>query len=716
MEFKNNVPFIKKGLEVSRIGFSGGRITASIANHGGLTNLDYYGQQRFCDVSFYQSGDPIAVWQQLFRLCVAVDDDQYYLEFNNSKIYPSGYESSCKLAGVTMAHGMWLLNDALVYSLKVLSNPDRKKVSALVLHMDCCTRVNKPSRTWRDFELDSSRKFAITSVKDVYSEAEIKEALKNSHASLSQHKTFANCEPRISDTFIGLAANQQMNLIRTPEQFRKYKIEVKMLAEPVFLSIVFGHEGTQSLKKRIAELQTILANEPDFAAEYDRICRSQPEIIQEDKSVQSAMMNVRPVVESLKVKDIPGGMRAANTGYWIWGWDSMVHSDALGFAGDADFIVAMLNYYRETSDSKLGILHAATLDNKPFHAMAFPAQCLYMIMLYNAYIFTGNKDLLTEYYPFCKWILAKTFESEQGNTGMINGVGMFPDHPEDLEQNGDDISVFNNSIYYQALKVMAELSLELNLQEDTAEFTCRAECFLNGWKHLYDVQKGYFFDSLMASDLSPRKHYPQYAILWLTPFANDLVNPWTAQIAEFMKKNFTCLHGLRMLPKWDTRFMYDGNQIGMYMPVVENFHREMMKLINDHEGIEQISRNIKWFWEQLNIPESLSCELENHGITVDNPGREQGFCAKAWLSMFYHVICGINVNLEGIVFSPSDPDTDISIRKLEIRGKKLDINISGRGWKIKGLTLNGKAIESPFRIPFSELKKHNIIKLLRSKK
>jgi hypothetical protein len=84
--------------------------------------------------------------------------------------------------------------------------------------------------------------------------------------------------------------------------------------------------------------------------------------------------------------------------------------------------------------------------------------------------------------------------------------------------------------------------------------------------------------------------------------------------------------------------------------------------------------------------------------------------------MFYHVICGINIALDGISFSPSDPGVDIAVRELEIRGRKLDISISGKGWKIKSLTLDGREIESPFKIPFSELKKRNKINLLRSEK
>jgi len=37
LKYKNNIAKIAKGLEVSQICFSGGRVAASMANHGGLT-------------------------------------------------------------------------------------------------------------------------------------------------------------------------------------------------------------------------------------------------------------------------------------------------------------------------------------------------------------------------------------------------------------------------------------------------------------------------------------------------------------------------------------------------------------------------------------------------------------------------------------------------------------------------------------------------------
>lgn len=50
MQFKNNIPCLQDGVELSKIAFSGGRLTASIASHGGLMVLDYYSARPFASL------------------------------------------------------------------------------------------------------------------------------------------------------------------------------------------------------------------------------------------------------------------------------------------------------------------------------------------------------------------------------------------------------------------------------------------------------------------------------------------------------------------------------------------------------------------------------------------------------------------------------------------------------------------------------------------
>jgi hypothetical protein len=711
MNYKNNIPFIKKGLEVSQISFSGGRTAASIARHGGLTMIDYYGGQSIGDTHFYKS-DPISAWGMLFRPCVSIDGDLYYLEFNDTLIYPFGYSSRCRLADLAFSHGMWLLNDAIVFTLDILDKPVDAKVIFKLINTDTCTRIDKPTRTWENFAMDAKTGAAIASARSAYP-AESQKLRQIPKDGLAK-KMNDLCSPNVSsETWIGVVSALELSFRETPHGFRKFYFDSPCRKGGNSISLAFGHQGRPAFLERLSALRSTAAKEADeLVKKYLRMTSKAKISIKGRKTAQSLLNNVVPIIDSLKIKDIPGAMRSADSGYWVWGWDSMIFPDGMGFSGDTAFMEDMLDFYRRTADPEYGIIHQMRLDEKAILTMEFAAQCIYIVLLYRTYVLTGNMKLLEKHMPFAKWIIAKAGEDEVAGSGLMKSTTLYPDNPADLEQDGDDISIFDNSIYYQALRVMAELSEEVGNSADAADYTRKALRTQAGFQKFFDKKQGYFVDSLSAKDFSPRRHYPLYAILWLTPFAAELVKGNEKSIIRFMKRNFPARHGLRMLPKWDTRFMYDGCQLGMYMPCIENFYREMMKIGRDSKEIARIFDNMEWFWNQVCVLEALTCECENHGVTLDNPGRKQAFAAKAWLNMFYQIAAGLNISIRGLSFSACD-SPEITIEKLCVRGKTLDVEISGRGWKIGSLLLNGKAVLAPFTIPFSDLKKSNRIVIKR---
>jgi hypothetical protein len=703
MKYHNHIPFIESGLEVSRISFSGGRVAASMANHGGLTHLDYYGAQRIGDARLF-TGDDLSAWNLLFRSCVRIDGRLYYLEFNNTSIFPFGYESECELEDVRLRHSMSLLNDALVYTVEVLNNPKDRTCAMEVVHGHH-TLAAKPTRQWNGFETAVDKDFVYAGIMDRQQDAEC-----GKNQSLTQWG--ANADSTYGETLLGVVATSDLTMSQTPPEFLKYYFRAAPVQAKASVCLVFGHHGKTTLQKRARQLRQSMFDEvAKLRKAHEKRMISQPRIAMENSVVESALSTVIPVIDSLKVKDIPGAIRAADSGYWVWGWDSMVHADAYCLANDSHTIDEMLDFYRETADPEHGIFHSLTTEGKTGAVMAFPAQCLYAVMLYHAWVFSGKRDILAEYFPFALKIVNRAGANEVNDSGLISGVALYPDFPEDLEQNGKDISVFNNGIYYQALRCMTELADELGENKTRDNLKERSNRLRDNFPRFFDEEKGYFVDSLSAENFSQRKHYPSYAILWVTPFATGLVAPWRDRIAAFMKDNLAMRRGVRMLPTWDSRYMYDGNQLGMTMPVVENAYRELRRSVQDDESAAQLLANIEWFWSQLCIPEALTCEFENHGITPDNPGRKQAFCGKAWLSMFYHVIAGINFDAKGLTICRGS-GIELCIEGLTVRDKSLDISIKGQGPKLTAVTLNGESVPAPYHISFAALQQHNYIEIL----
>jgi hypothetical protein len=701
MKFQNNVPVFPKGLEHGQISFSGGRLMASIAEHGGLTHLDYFGEQRFGDTRIC-TGDPISAWAQVFRVCLSVDGLLCYLEFNDTAVYPFGYTSHSAFNGVSVCHEMMLLNDALVHRIKILRNSKKKKIAAAKFLMGHVL-AQKPTRTWSGFKIISPENIFEATIHDEYTVA--------SHAGGQFNRGFKTQEVMSSETYVALTADRPLRFAQ-PNDF-KQNLHTAPFKDTLTISLVCGHTNHDGFVKRTRELQKSAGREMDkLVADYKKSLPESAATIP-NKSVQSFLANTRAMLDSVKVKDLPGGMRGANSGFWIWGWDSFVYSHVHGLHHDNSFAVEMLKFFKQHADPELGIFMSMTLDLKPFIAMEPNAQCLYAVMLYDVYLFGGDKAVLHQYFDFAMQLVDRAGREEVGDTGLVRGFSLYPDNVATLSETGDDISAINNSIYFQALRSMEALAREIDRSEIAEDLKSRGDRLAKNFERLFDAKQGFFYTSMSASDCKPRQTYGVQAIFWITPFARELIGPHAPQIARFMKKHLKMPHGFRLMPTWDPSYMRDGNNNGYYDPYVERFYLEMIKAVRDKGGVDDFYSNVEWFWNQLNVPEAMTAEMENHGLTVDNPGRQQPFGVKVWNSIFFHTLAGMELDSAGLTFTAADAGP-IKIKNLLIRGKRLDIDISGRGWKIGKLSLDGKPIAAPFHIPFASLKKHSIIKLQRT--
>ena len=56
-------------------------------------------------------------------------------------------------------------------------------------------------------------------------------------------------------------------------------------------------------------------------------------------------------------------------------------------------------------------------------------------------------------------------------------------------------------------------------------------------ERFWDAKKGFWADSLDSRNLSRRESYPSHAILWITPFARELIGARAEQCADFMARH-----------------------------------------------------------------------------------------------------------------------------------------------------------------------------------
>jgi hypothetical protein len=319
-----------------------------------------------------------------------------------------------------------------------------------------------------------------------------------------------------------------------------------------------------------------------------------------------------------------------------------------------------------------------------------------------------------------RWLVERCMEQEVKGTGLVEGAGL-PDFPAD--QDGHDISASGNSYYYQALRCLRFLASEMDRLEPGkghAEMAAKCEsaadrCLAGFRRYLYDTEKGYFLDSVSSRDFSPRRHYPSFAIQWATPFGADLVGDRAKRIADFMAKNFTRPQGIGgFFPTWDTAYPGDGNQFLAYYPSwLEGLYRGAMKLAGREPELSKWFSDVAWFWQRFTVPEGFTYDAENEGFTPDNPGGKQGFGAMAWYTTFFRSIIGIEVDERGVVVAPSPVREEISVKGFVVRGKKIDIKVTGKGSRTEVLVNGAKQGGPTVIIPFSGLKNQNRIVIRR---
>ena len=715
--FKKDIPFIKSGLSLDQIWFSGGRTGATILRHGGIGEILYYGNQFQSGHTFFRSGLPQSAWAKLLRLCVVIDGTSYYPEFTHTRLYPFGYTSECALADVSFRHELILLNDAVVQRIVVVSNPAGQKFALkLILHGN--SRVTPAQRTWSPWRMDEAVGALRIDATDTLTEEEIRRTIKEKRKENSEYgwkQPLYTDVPR-GETHIAVASTLETKMTCTANGFKYYLATTPFTDEAAFF-MVFS-TGEEALAARVDTLRREAAQECGQAiAAYSARLANSPQIsIPGNAAVQSCLMNFPAVIDSLEVKDIPGGFRAAAHGYWIWA-DMLTNPTAFTFANDADSLRDMLRLFHSFADPEFGVPELVTTTMKPLLCGGMGRERTTLIPgVYHYYCATGDRALLQEMYPLMtRWMDKGLMKEVPGGSGLIES-NMHTDVPTPgtFDPAGHEMSCGINSRFYQELKCLAVLAQELDDTASAERYGHQASKIRDSFlRTFWDPDKGYFVESVSSRDFSKRLHYNALTIGqgWTTHFAADLYGDHATETAAFMAKNFTRPHGIApMFPTWDPFYPGDGNQNLAYYPSwMEMGYRNMMRLAGRAEELEKWFDDVAWFWQQNTLPEGFTYDAENEGFTVDNPGSKQGFGGQAWYAVFYSAILGLAIDERGLILSLTPVRRKLSVRGLVVRGKRLDITLTGNPAP-EGVVFNGQRIQgSPVRILFGDLKKKNTI-------
>jgi len=572
------LPFATKGVPNAEIVFAAGRTAVNLAAHGGLSEIRYFGEQGIGQAKLF-SGSPISVFNQLFRPYVNFGgSDQYFLPFNDTSFWPFGYDSSCTLKDVKFRHRFTVLPDALVWELEAVDgNPPAFSLKSALT--TCAAPIRREGRTFSRFAFDGTRGVGSFTEKGGQKE------------------------------FFATAASASQAHFAVPINHLKDYFTVAATDGYAAFAVVFGTDEAKT-RARAAELdRTAKAECAAARAAFRADQAAGTKIRTGHKVLDSFLANAWGNVQSMRVRDLKGGYLASNYCYWIWGWDSMAHCDALGLMGHADDLYDRLCFYRDNATADGNIPHAFNLQGKSTVAMHTAPQTIYTIMLYDYYLYSRDKARTLEFYDFAAKRLDATEKDYIAAAGLYKGMSLYPDYPPDLGQTGDDLCSFDNSILFQAFRAMARLAVEFGKADDAKRWTARADSLKAAFlKRFWDPEHQAFYDSLDATTLQPRKYYPVYAVLALSPYAWELTEGVEREYAQYLLANHREKNGVTMFARKDAVFYSDGVQLGMYMAVIE---REFRRLEAKYGRGESVLPVIERNWRDVEVAEAACMEAVN---------------------------------------------------------------------------------------------------------
>ena len=310
---------------------------------------------------------------------------------------------------------------------------------------------------------------------------------------------------------------------------------------------------------------------------------------------------------------------------------------------------------------------------------------------WEVYKVTGDKEWLA----YCQHVIEKTLSINQSvlldhRTGLIHGAGYTAAKPLGVRRmtwmGYNDLfacmSLGNNILTGHAYWVLAEMSEELGLENDYSRDAHRIKDAIN--QHLWNEDKG-FYSSFLYGMAVPRQApltdntSQAMCVLWNIADDNRAENLIANTPISDCGVNVTYPPGNAIEP-------YFANSSWATTQALWNLAAAMVGNEN------ALRRGLGALYRAQALYQSRGIHLRD--VETDMLGTSASNAA-----MILRVLVGMSFTPEGIEFTPMVPagmDGKKSFKGLNYRRAVLDFTVEGTGSDIESITMDGKAMESPF--------------------
>lgn len=702
---KDGFIYSKNGFPLPKQWFADGRLAFSY-DQSGVSQIEYF-------IPTAKDGNRIIFKRNIFdcfRPSIKMGDRRYTPEYKNLYIAPYGLECDFTADDEKYKLGVYAVEGNILFALSGGKPCDFRLTFYETTQFipayngDLDSRDYGLKREWKTWEFLENAVYG--GMRET--EKEDKIALSSQHDSAVFSPLMQKAENVSHGLNFGITANGKM-------QADKTKINTR-------LECLLAHDGTKTSYFAVA----FAANDKDIKAETTNFIKRSDSALNKQKLRYKAVYNNLPQIktgikaiddfckiaplfhESTKA-DKNGIIRAKSSRYWSWGWDSMVSNDTTTACWqDGELIRGMLDYFEETADEEKGWAHWFRPDNSVRQYATPAAQGIYISLLFDYIDNTGDFATLEKHYGFAKKIFYKMLKIEKSGTGLFISPSLVPDYPECVHETGRDISLFNNSVAYNALRGMEKLAALFgdketeSLARNTAKQTEK-----DFFKTFYDEEKRFLAFSVDADEMKRRDVYSICGYFWDSDFHDELLGKKVGAVIDFIVKN-----GINKLTfinyvLWGSTYDGDANQLHATWGVVEEDILRVAKYTEHNELIDHWIKKVDYWMNMLTCPEG-----ENYEYETDDPGYDRWNCdagswqtytIRKWYKIIIKIVLGISFDEGGLTFCA--PFKEYSVKNFNHLGKRYEIKTEGKGNRIKFVSINGKILRRTNKIPFDLLDK-----------
>ncbi len=407
------------------------------------------------------------------------------------------------------------------------------------------------------------------------------------------------------------------------------------------------------------------------------------------------MFQLQPLyLESMRVADTPGAVRANNEYYWVWGWDMMRPTFGTLAANRAEAVRETVDFHVRTRfitqhDNSL------TRDLRPSDREPMPVEYL---LVHDYLAWTGDVES-TRRWSGSLTAAFKKLLANPDPTGMRVETAISTDFPEEFGRTFAGWLCYPTAWDFAAYLSMEKLfyawgNPELAVQARELALRIRR----NFVRVFWNERTGFWNEGVHPTDPDLVCDVPLSTALagMDSPYGEDLYATRLASSVEYAAHHFLRDDGVHIIARGEVRgFKEWTRQPNNWFAANDTMLARAFRAVGNAEALEKL-----FYLYELNFGYQPNVfEGKPFRRPLLTAGGWQAFGASAWYRNLIEAAAGLWTDLGGLTLVPCGLGEPVRLTGLHYRGATLDFEAHGQGVWPRKLLLDGQPLVGTTKLP-----------------